>query len=55
MTKLQFPNNKEPKKFELDDRDWKIIEARVVAARDGVIASDKEVRDVFDRCRGQSK
>ena len=35
--------------FELTDDDWKIIDARLEAARAGDIASDDEVAEVFGK------
>lgn len=37
--------------FELSDVDWKIIEARLEAARLGAIATDAEVEAVFSKYR----
>ena len=38
-------------KFELDDNDWNIINTRLAAARQGEIASELEVKAVFDKYR----
>ena len=45
IEKLQAAN------FELDESDWKIIDARLVAARQGEIATEFEVKTVFDKYR----
>ena len=44
-------NSNSYQKFELDDQDWKIINARLAEAKAGGIASQREVKRIFDKYR----